>query len=298
MSRCPTCTFQHSAFYFLLPLNAIRAVMARASGPARLMMHLLHAFFPWPSFVFPSQESATRSLALLSCLPSFSPRVRRPPAPAPAPAPAQAPFKQRGTGTAEPAPAADSALTGAAAKADAADADIEASAAKRQRTDSASADADAVVTDGNAADGAVATVDGSVDAGGAADEDSAANLEASLQSCTAHRDRIVQMLLEEPNNTNLIDLRNQLTNAINQLQVSAFCLERSSAHSACTSLTVANSCVHWMPLRASVPVVLSGCLLAGHKEHGTAREERRTRCRRRCGDGWRRLADGQRALVA
>ena len=49
MSRCPTCTFQHSAFYFLLPLNAIRAVMARASGPARLMMHLLHASLLGPA---------------------------------------------------------------------------------------------------------------------------------------------------------------------------------------------------------------------------------------------------------
>ena len=50
------------------------------------------------------------------------------------------------------------------------------------------------------------------------DEDSAANLEASLQSCTAHRDRILQMLQEEPENRNLIELRDQLTNAINQLQ--------------------------------------------------------------------------------
>jgi len=51
-----------------------------------------------------------------------------------------------------------------------------------------------------------------------ADDDSAANLEASLQSCTAHRYRILAMLNEEPENRNLIELRDQLTNAINQLQ--------------------------------------------------------------------------------
>ena len=44
------------------------------------------------------------------------------------------------------------------------------------------------------------------------------NLESSLQSCTAHRERILQMLVDEPENANLIELRDQLTNAINQLQ--------------------------------------------------------------------------------
>ena len=44
-----------------------------------------------------------------------------------------------------------------------------------------------------------------------------ARLEASLQSCTAHRDRILQMLVEEPENRHLIELRNELTNAVNQL---------------------------------------------------------------------------------
>ena len=183
-------------------------------------MHPLHSSANLASYGLPIAKNQLSRL-VLSCLLSFlsSSCARRPPAPAPT----QAPVIQRAAGAAEPAPAADPALTGAAAAKDAeAEADVDASAAKRQRTDSASADA-AVVTDGDAADGAVATVDGSVDAGGAADEDSAANLEASLQSCTAHRDRILQMLLEEPNNTNLIELRDQLTNAINQLQVSAFC---------------------------------------------------------------------------
>jgi hypothetical protein len=53
---------------------------------------------------------------------------------------------------------------------------------------------------------------------GAPDDDSAANLEASLQSCTAHRDRILQMLIDDPTNADLIALRDQLTSAINQLQ--------------------------------------------------------------------------------
>ena len=61
----------------------------------------------------------------------------------------------------------------------------------------------------------------------AADEDSAANLEASRQSCTTHRDRILQMLVEEPNNQNLIELRDQLTDAINQLQGAKNMIQRS-----------------------------------------------------------------------
>lgn len=68
--------------------------------------------------------------------------------------------------------------------------------------------------DPNAAAGEAASVAATV----LTDDDSAANLEASLQSCTAHRDRILQMLIEEPSNTNLVELRDQLTNAINQLQ--------------------------------------------------------------------------------
>ena len=54
--------------------------------------------------------------------------------------------------------------------------------------------------------------------GGEGDESTAMNLESSLQSCTAHRERILQMLVDEPENANLIELRDQLTNAINQLQ--------------------------------------------------------------------------------
>lgn len=75
--------------------------------------------------------------------------------------------------------------------------------AKRQRTDGAE--------DGGADASAAST-------SALADDDSAANLEASLQSCMAHRDRILAMLNEEPDNRNLIELRDQLTNAINQLQ--------------------------------------------------------------------------------
>jgi len=51
-----------------------------------------------------------------------------------------------------------------------------------------------------------------------ADDELAMNLDSSLQSCTAHRDRILNMLASEPENQNLLDLRDQLTNAINQLQ--------------------------------------------------------------------------------
>ena len=53
---------------------------------------------------------------------------------------------------------------------------------------------------------------------GADDDSTATNLESSLQSCTAHRDRIEQMLQDEPTNQSLLDLREQLTNAITQLQ--------------------------------------------------------------------------------
>ena len=46
----------------------------------------------------------------------------------------------------------------------------------------------------------------------------ASSLETSLQTCTAHYDRILQMLVKEPSNEHLIELRDQLTNAINKLQ--------------------------------------------------------------------------------
>ena len=65
-------------------------------------------------------------------------------------------------------------------------------AAKRAKTDG---EADGSV------DGMASIVPAASSAGappGQPDEDSAANLEASLQSCTAHRDRILQMLVEEP----------------------------------------------------------------------------------------------------
>jgi hypothetical protein len=48
--------------------------------------------------------------------------------------------------------------------------------------------------------------------------DAASSLETSLQTCTAHYDRILQMLVKEPSNEHLIELRDQLTNAINKLQ--------------------------------------------------------------------------------
>ena len=60
-----------------------------------------------------------------------------------------------------------------------------------------------------------------------ADDESAINLESSLQSCTAHRERILQMLTEEPDNQNLMDLRDQLTNAINQLQGTKSMVQRA-----------------------------------------------------------------------
>jgi len=85
-------------------------------------------------------------------------------------------------------------------------------AAKRQRT------ADGSEEGAPSTDAAAAAAEGAATATSLSDEDSAANLEASLQSCTAHRDRILQMLQEEPENRNLIELRDQLTNAINQLQ--------------------------------------------------------------------------------
>ena len=105
-------------------------------------------------------------------------------------------------------PAPDAALSGAAQTAA-----VEDPAAKRQRTEGAEDAPQQVIADPSAS-----TTTG--DSGGTAlaDDDSAANLEASLQSCTAHRDRILAMLAEEPDNRNLIELRDQLTNAINQLQ--------------------------------------------------------------------------------
>jgi len=66
--------------------------------------------------------------------------------------------------------------------------------------------------------------------GGADDDSTAVNLESSLQSCTAHRERIVQMLMEEPNNQNLLDLRDQLTNAINQLQGTKDMVQKAQAN--------------------------------------------------------------------
>jgi hypothetical protein len=61
------------------------------------------------------------------------------------------------------------------------------------------------------------------------DEATAQNLESSLQSCTAHRERIEQMLADEPNNKNLLDLREQLTNAITQLQGTKEMVARTQA---------------------------------------------------------------------
>lgn len=58
-------------------------------------------------------------------------------------------------------------------------------------------------------------------------DDSTSNLESSLQSCTAHRARILQMLQEDPDNANLIELRDQLTNAINQLQGTKTMVQRA-----------------------------------------------------------------------
>ena len=122
------------------------------------------------------------------------------------------------------APAPDAGAAGmsdpAAASTSAPAADGEA-AVKRQRTDdpsSADGGVAAPETGQPAPVAPVAQPDAAAAAGPTPDDDSAANLEASLQSCTAHRDRILQMLVEEPNNQNLIELRDQLTNAINQLQ--------------------------------------------------------------------------------
>lgn len=61
------------------------------------------------------------------------------------------------------------------------------------------------------------------------EEATAKNLEASLSSCTAHRERIEQMLADEPNNKNLLDLRDQLTNAIQQLQGTKEMVDRTKA---------------------------------------------------------------------
>lgn len=61
------------------------------------------------------------------------------------------------------------------------------------------------------------------------EDDSAVNLDSSLQSCKAHRERILKMLEDEPGNTNLIDLRDQLTNAINQLQGTKNMVQRAQS---------------------------------------------------------------------
>ena len=53
------------------------------------------------------------------------------------------------------------------------------------------------------------------------------NLESSLHSCTAHRGRIVQMLQDDPENANLIELRDQLTSAISQLQLTKTMAQRA-----------------------------------------------------------------------
>ena len=58
-------------------------------------------------------------------------------------------------------------------------------------------------------------------------DESTTNLESSLQSCTAHRGRILQMLQDDPENANLIELRDQLTNAINQLQGTKTMVQRA-----------------------------------------------------------------------
>ncbi|KAL3915522.1 MAG: hypothetical protein SGPRY_007189 [Prymnesium sp.] len=60
-----------------------------------------------------------------------------------------------------------------------------------------------------------------------ADDESAMNLEQSLQSCNAHRERILQMLAEDPDNQNLLELREQLSNAINQLQGTKTMVQRA-----------------------------------------------------------------------
>mmetsp|Transcript_30869 Transcript_30869/g.51079 ORF Transcript_30869/g.51079 Transcript_30869/m.51079 type:complete len:442 (-) Transcript_30869:285-1610(-) len=59
------------------------------------------------------------------------------------------------------------------------------------------------------------------------EDESTSNLESSLQSCTAHRERILQMLLDDPENSNLMELRDQLTNAINQLQGTKSMVQRA-----------------------------------------------------------------------
>lgn len=61
------------------------------------------------------------------------------------------------------------------------------------------------------------------------EDDSAVSLDSSLQSCKAHRERILKMLGAEPGNINLIDLRDQLTNAINQLQGTKNMVQRAQS---------------------------------------------------------------------
>jgi len=61
------------------------------------------------------------------------------------------------------------------------------------------------------------------------EDESTTNLEASLQSCTAHRHRILQMLVDDPDNSNLKELRDQLSNAISQLQGTKSMVQRATA---------------------------------------------------------------------
>lgn len=90
---------------------------------------------------------------------------------------------------------------------------------KRQRTDGPD--------EPERADAAVAAAEGAATASALNEEDSAANLEDSLQSCTNHRDRILLMLQDEPDNRNLMELRDQLTNAINQLHGTKSMVQRA-----------------------------------------------------------------------
>ena len=161
--------------------------------------------------------------------------------------------------------------------------DAEQPGAKRMKTEGGTS------AEGAAADGAMAesTDSAAVSGGGtvnsaaaAHDEDSAANLEASLQSCTAHRDRILQMLIEEPDNRNLIELRDQLTNAINQLQV---CAAPEPDHMCCEKpCPPPDPRTHRAYVRAR----------AGHEEHGAARTHWQARWPR--GNSPRRYGHGTR----
>jgi len=98
---------------------------------------------------------------------------------------------------------------------------VEEPAAKRSRMDEPSGE--------QPVDAGDATQHQPVSVAAMAEDDSAMNLESSLQSCTAHRERILQMLAEEPDNQNLMDLRDQLTNAINQLQGTKNMVQRAQS---------------------------------------------------------------------